>query len=246
MAETIQTKLDLIKVLKQVFDDFMAEEYRMACGQGCAVCCTHNLTGTTLESWEMLEALEKAGRRDLLEKVKETAKGKIYRPRLTLNTLAMYCLSHREPPSEEPEPEPQPCPLLEDSCCPIYEARPFTCRSMFSLKRCQAGQEAEIPQELISIVNTCMQMIEHMDAGGSYGNLLDLITALSDEKKEGKYKNGEHLVIMGVPPTKPVPGFLIPEEDTQTVNRFLKKLFEADCQGENFREKMAKQRENPF
>ena len=242
----LERKLEILEVINQVFDDFVAEEYQLACARECSACCTHEVTATTLEAWKMLQALKRSQRKDLLAKVEKSAAADLFRPKLTTNTLAMACMTRQEPPIEEPMADPGPCPLLEYGVCPEYRSRPFTCRGMFSTTKCQAGSEADPPPELVTIVTTIWQIIEHLDVGGLYGNLTDLLLVLSDEKKAARYEEGVQLVEKKLPPTRPVPGFLVPPEHEDAVKRFLEKLYAAECGGRTIRDLIAEMRNSPF
>lgn len=242
----LEEKLELLGKIYQVFEEHILAEYQVACGKGCAACCTHHVTGTTLEAYYLLEALKRAGRTDLLGRLSEAARADIFRPRLTTNTMAMICLSRQEPPVEEPGPNVAACPLLGDNVCPVYEARPFGCRGMYSLSRCQDGLEAEIPPEMASIVTVCWQVIEHLDAGGLFGNVIDQLMHLMDDENAALYESGDRLIVRSLPPTRPVPGFLVPPQQAEAVQDFIDKLLTADCDGLTFRERMARMRDAPF
>nr|WP_319775866.1 YkgJ family cysteine cluster protein [uncultured Sphaerochaeta sp.] len=242
----IEKKLELLDVIYRVFDDFVAHRYRMACTRGCAVCCTHDVTGTTLEAHRLLDSLRKSGRQDLLDRLPETAQAGLFRPRLTTNTLAMACLSRREPPDESPGRDQGPCPLLEEDACPVYRDRPFACRSMFSQRVCPPGGEGEIPPELVTISTICSQIIEHLDNGGIFGNMTDLLMALQDANTGFRVANGEKIQLKGHSPNKPVPGLLVPQEHQAAVQGFLNVLFSRDCGGRTFREAMSEVRDSPF
>ena len=103
-----------------------------------------------------------------------------------------------------------------------------------------------MPPELVTIVSICWQIVEHLDAGGLYGNVLELIVFLTNPKQKEKYLSGEQLKASGLPPTRPLPGLLVPPEHQDLVNRFLEELFSADCGGEKFRAKAGRMRNSPF
>jgi hypothetical protein len=117
---------------------------------------------------------------------------------------------------------------------------------MFALTRCRPGVDADLPAELATIVTVIWQIIEHLDVGGVYGNLVDLLLALDDEKNRSAYAGGERIMVKGLPPTRPVPGFLVPPEQEAVVGRFLQKLLSADCRGRTLRERIAEMRDAPF
>ncbi len=246
MEDIMEQKLEILDKINEVFEAFVSSEYRMACDKGCAVCCTHDLTATTLEAYRFLKNMPADQKADFMARLAETAAGNLFRPKVTTNVLAMACLTRQEPPAEEPGPNPGPCPFLDDNLCQMYESRPFSCRGMFALTRCQPGAEADLPPELVTIVTIIWQIIEHLDAGGVCGNLIDLLLALDDEKNLSDYTSGEPLQIRGLPPTRPVPGFLVPPEQQEVVGRFLQKLLSTDCNGRPLRERIAAMRDAPF
>lgn len=242
----IEEKLFLLDRVYKFFDDFVESKYKMACAKGCAACCTRHVTGTTLEAYRLLKRLRRSGRDDFSVRLDQAAGAGIFRPGLTANALAMACMSRHEPPVEKPGSDQGPCPLLKDEICPVYEDRPFGCRGMLSKTRCRPGGQGEVPSELVSVVMICDQIIEHLDVGGSYGNMIDLLLVLTDEKKAFQYTEGEGLIIPGCSPTRTVPGFLVPPEDEAAVQDFIDKLFQLDCDGRTFRQKMSHVRDTPF
>ena len=242
----LEQKLELLHCLYDVFSDFVAERFQPVCAQRCSVCCTRDITATTLEAYELLKALKEAGRRDLIDRAMDIAAGDLFRPRVTTNAMAYACLTRQEPPVEEAPATSDPCPFLVDELCEAYERRPFSCRGMFSLIRCRPAGEAEVPPELISIVTVCWQIIEHLDVGGLYGNLLDLMKTLDDDARAFQYETGGQLIAAKLPPTRPLPGLLVPPEHDGLVREFLQALFQKECGGRPFRERMSDVRNSPF
>jgi Fe-S-cluster containining protein len=244
--DILMKKKKILDVLTRVFDEFVEENYNLACKSGCSTCCTQDITATTLEAWEMLNQLKKDGKTDLLEQIAQFDQKDLFRPKITTNVMAMYCLNRKEPPVEEPGGDSGACPFLEEQNCAFYSARPLACRGMFAQHMCQPGEEADIPADLATITMICWQIIEHLDVGGLYGNLIDLMNLLGDDNQLFKYQSGEQLVAKGIPPTRPVPGLLVPPDQQEVVGGFLEKLFEADCDGKTFRECMKEVRDSPF
>lgn len=242
-----QRKQVALATIESVFDQFIQSEYNLACGAGCAVCCTQDICATTLEADRVVTSLKQAGREDLIEKANHlSAEGGLFRPKVTTNTLAYACLTRNDPPEETPPPDPGVCPFLENDRCVVYEARPFSCRGMVASETCQPGGEAVVPPELVTIVSLMWQVIEHLDAGGAYGNLYDLTAYLADGNHAFHYRDGGKVSIKGLPPTRPVPGFLVPPEHEAVVKRFLDQLFNAECGGGTFKEFMGGVRNSPF
>ncbi len=105
-------RIRLLEGLYTIHDRLTARLDRLACGLHCDDCCTRNVTMTTLEGIYLLEGLEPEERRRLLTDVRRHADQPRYRPAITTNTLARYCIDDREPP-EEIQPEAIiPSPIL--------------------------------------------------------------------------------------------------------------------------------------
>lgn len=226
-------KKTLLLHLYDIFDDYVKSYFEVACIKGCASCCTQNVTLTTLEAFLILEDLRQTGKPHALSRL-EMSSPALFRPRYTINDLALACFNRQEPPGEEPGPELGSCPLLENDLCPVYESRPFACRSFLSLRPCQPAGQADVPSRLISVITACQQVIEHLDMGGSFGNLTDLLFLLAHEDNSARYALDEALSVLDLPGTKPLPGFLIPPHDASFVQPFLARLFDSDLGGVSF------------
>lgn len=152
---------------------------RIACRRRCRHCCTTRVTVTTLEARAILEALS-PGERARLRGVLEEASGlPRRRPGITLNGLAaLWAEGLEEPSPSEEEEGSAACPLLADDLCSIYAVRPFHCRCLVSQTACTAGGAAEMEEGLLLANTVFLQAIEHLDAGGFSGNLLDVLAAL--------------------------------------------------------------------
>lgn len=193
---------------------------------------------TTAEAVLVTDALVGARQEEVLHRVRTLARQTLKRPLLTVNTLAEYCLRKMEPPSEEELAHDfQPCPLRGDHGCLVYEARPFACRSMWSTRLCRTGGEAHMDSGLVSINAALEQVIEHLDGGGLYGNLLDMVAALSDQQFRDRYERGPGLESPpGMLPTRPSPGFVVPPSLMKEVGGALAPLWTREVDGLFFRE----------
>lgn len=159
----------MLLALYQAFDH-LAQEFDWACAEGCAACCSDRLLLTSLEARLVARALEQAGRADLLARALQ-ADGPPAPP-LSTNGLARLCLSHQEPPAQpDTWAASGPCPLLQGQRCPIYQARPLACRSMASLRKCQAGGQALADSWWLTLGTVFMQLVEAVDPEGVYGPL---------------------------------------------------------------------------
>ena len=173
-------RLRLLEGLYAIHDRFTAGIDFLACGLHCDTCCTRNVTMTTLEGRYLLDGLWPEERRRLLQSLRAAAGRSRYRPSITTNTLARYCIEGREPPEENPPADAAPCPLLEEKACPVYERRPFGCRCFVSRKRCGDHGYADVDEWVLTANTVFLQTIEQLDCPGCFGNFSDVLLALDD------------------------------------------------------------------
>ncbi len=172
-------RLATLKKWFDLYDEFMAG-VDLACGKGCAACCTCNVTSTTLEGLLIYEGLVAAdGLNDLATKVM-SAPDTRFQPTITLNQMVEMCVHDLKIPEEINDPEAGACPWLEDERCPLYAVRPFACRAMCSVKNCVSCGEARMPPLVLSVNNVMLQYIEALDRPGASGNLMDVLHFLTD------------------------------------------------------------------
>ncbi len=109
---------------------------------------------------------------------------KYVRPKLTHNQIILCYKEGLEPSLEEEIYESvNPCPFLtQENLCKIYERRPLMCRLTASIIPCEKGF-AELPPFLFKISTIALQLVENIDLGGLYGNMLDLLKFLYQYKK---------------------------------------------------------------
>ena len=206
----------MITGIYQIFAEATAN-LALACGAGCATCCTRSVTLTTGEGWLIRDFLRQAGRTlpempaDLLP----------LRPALTANGLAGCYLAGREPAETPDLPWLfEPCFFLRDGLCTIYEVRPFACRSFASTSNCALTSTAEMPGWFITLAIVTNQLLEELDAGGGWGNLADVLTSLDQGAAEscGVLAEGRLL------PNLPSPGLLVVPEESMPVKSYLARL----------------------
>lgn len=140
------------------------------CAPGCADCCTTvgNVDVTTLEGvviWRHLQRLDFALRKDLGKQLKQNRKTK-------------------------KEARFARCAFLRsNNQCSIYAVRPFSCRRLYSLRKCgengpiihrQAWQEAEIIRSAL----------QQLDDTGYSGHLSYILQLLNDARFSRTYLAG--------------------------------------------------------
>jgi Fe-S-cluster containining protein len=220
-------KETILKVIYEKFDKWGAG-IPVVCEKKCAVCCTQNVTMTAVEG-DLIHALIREQGWEPWFAGQLQKKGETRRPEMTTNQFAGLCFEGKDVVPES-YGNLTSCPFLDDACCTIYEVRPFACRSFVSQNICSSGSSAVVPDYYLSAVSAVMQIIEHLGQGEYWGNMLDVLPALCDLPENRKYLEllpasfVDHCRANLVS-ARPLPGFLIPEEDWDKVSSLLTTIF---------------------
>jgi Fe-S-cluster containining protein len=199
---SLETRLSILEQIYTLHEN-VVQKSDLACRVGCDLCCTRNVTVTSLEASQITRYLENTARPDLFEKLETSKHFPRFQPLTTTNTLAHLCRNGKTPPEETCDPSWRPCPLLEDHRCAIYAVRPFACRCMVSRSACQPEGQAEIDDFLLAIHTVFLQFIEHADSAGCSGNLIDMLSRPSTDPCLEK---------QGFVPNRPIEMILLPPE----------------------------------
>ncbi len=210
------------------------------CGKGCATCCTQEVTVSAPEAEKILQYILDHQKLDwLAERVKLYQPPKP--PTSTTNEYAQACFNQQE--IEQPENRDGGiCPFLIDNCCSIYEIRPFSCRCFISETPCSKVQPAEVPEYYLSGSTAVQQLLEHMGQNDYWGNLFDVLLALATVYEYSEIGNclsadgSADRAKQRVKWAKPLPGFLLTEEDMEKVGPLLQSIFESDIEGKTIEE----------
>ena len=178
-TENLKKKPAILAEIYTLHENLLAE-LDIACLPGCDLCCTRNVSVTSLEADLVSTHLKAAARPDLDDNLMAAKSLPRFKPLVTTNELARLCRLGKEPPEETVNPDWRPCPFLVDHRCSIYVVRPFACRCMVSKSVCQAGGQAEIDDYLLALNTVFMQFIEHADPDGFTGNLIDMLPPLTE------------------------------------------------------------------
>ncbi len=215
----LRVRLAVFEKLMAIYDRFTATLGPFACGEGCASCCTGNVTMTTLEAYRLIEGV--AGSHQvaaMFSRLKPYLRRHRFQPTLTTNMLAQRVRDEEPVPDEGGDPEWGSCALLSDLFCPAYEGRPFGCRSFFSTNCCGNEGVADMPPVLVTVNTLIMQTIEHIDRPGCSGNFVDVLLALETEDRRRRYEQGGFDCSGGgLLANQPTPVFMIPPEHRTTV-----------------------------
>ena len=121
--------------------------------------------------------------------------------------------------------EHTPCPLLLDELCSIYALRPFNCRCFISRRPCAETGCADVEEFVLSVNTVFLQTIEHVDAEGCSGNLLDVLGVLANEEKRRAYAEGSlHCTANGLIANRPMQVLMLPPEHRERIEPILSQL----------------------
>jgi hypothetical protein len=220
----IERKLKALDRILAVYDGFVRTQ-DSACKMHCHQCCTTRVVLTTLEAYKICQTLPAGEREKLFRRVCEASGLKRFRPAVTTNALAELCAEDEDLPPESEEFVGEECPLLTADLCTIYALRPFNCRCFISRVPCAEKGYADVSEEVLAVNTLFLQTIEHLDADGCSGNLLDLLELLASEEKRASYAAGSlHCTGNGLIANHPMKVLMLPPEHRANIDPVLSKL----------------------
>jgi hypothetical protein len=153
------------------FDEAVAEFRKHAvCERGCNFCCTHmgNVDIVTLEGVMILERLE-----GMDEEARKKVAGRITRNR-----------------TEKKEGKKPPCLFQNDGgACLIYEVRPFSCRQLYALRKCDSGGPL-LHKQAVGLSHATVKEIQRLDSTGYSGHISFILYLLGMEEFRKTYLSG--------------------------------------------------------
>jgi Fe-S-cluster containining protein len=227
----MQNRLIVLQKLDRIYEDFVAE-YEVACRKRCAVCCTCNVTLTTLEGLLLINQVADEQQKPLFAQIKKSIAQPRFQPTTSINQMAQMCMLGLDIPDESADPAMGDCPLLDQDTCPVYRSRPFACRAMLSTVSCSPGSQAEITPFVLTVNQVFLQYLEAIDVPGFSGNLIDILTFLSNPLQQRKYQTGQIAAIpAGLTKNLQIPVLMIPPEHRERIGPLLQKVRHAIQQG---------------
>jgi hypothetical protein len=154
----------------------------------------------------------------------------------TTNDFAASCLAGEDVAGVETFSKGK-CPFIVDATCSIYAVRPFSCRCFVSTVVCLDKATAEVEQIVLTASTVIMQLLEHVSQREYWGNLLDVLLALSDvsaNKKVQQYLANPSQALQArsrVLSGQPIPGFLLDDTEYDTVMGLLDSIFKERIDG---------------
>ncbi|PHR29850.1 MAG: hypothetical protein COA36_03075 [Desulfotalea sp.] len=226
------------KILHSIYTSFenwsSESNIQPACCKGCSTCCSQNVTITALEGEDILRYVLSEDKVD--EFATAILRGaNISRPKYTTNDFAKACLDGRDI-DPETQTNRETCPFLTDNICTIYPVRPFSCRLFISSVTCSSGNPAQVTDNHFEASTAVTQVIEHLGQKEYWGNMLDVLMAMLDigEYRKIADKFNQTLIMqarMRTLTAKPLPGFLLSEEEGPKVSQLLEKIFDTEIEG---------------
>ena len=220
----ISSKLKILDQIYAIYDEF-TESLDLACRKYCDHCCTSGVILTTLEGYKIVDGLNPLSAEGVIGEIRLALEIDRFRPRITTNRLAkLYAdgIDVQEDNVGSPIPS---CTILSEHLCPIYELRPFGCRCLVSRHNCGSIGYAEVDDFVLSVNTVFLQTIEHVDAGGCSGNLIDILWTMADGKKREDYCNlALHCSANRLIPNEQLEVIMIPPEHRKKMEPILEKL----------------------
>jgi len=171
MCIDIQTKQEK---LKQIYDDFeiRARPFKAGavCEVGCAFCCTHfgNVDAITLEGLIIHEWIETLDKQDQINIRKKISKNMKKREKRSITR----------------------CPFLKkDNTCLIYTIRPFSCRQLYSLRKC-TNSGPMVHRQAVELAKKTVKKLQQLDATGYSGHISYILHLIAKPDFRELYKSG--------------------------------------------------------
>jgi hypothetical protein len=162
------------RLVFKLYDEYerLVEPFKeqAVCAKGCASCCIYvgNVGATTLEGLIILEYLQ-GWEHQAIEEIN---------------------LGLRENRSEKLNSVLVRCPFLdEESSCLIYAVRPFSCRRLYSVKKCD-GQGAVVHRRSLVLGQKMEKELQELDPKGCSGHLSFILHLLKKEPFRRGYLKG--------------------------------------------------------
>lgn len=219
----INAKLAALEKIYRLYDEFAAS-LELACHKHCACCCTTSVTLTTIEGYRIIKQLKSEKDTNWMDKILQASDQPHFQPKMTTNQFAQMCAAGIAPPEEE-QPDRHTCPFLSHDLCPLYAVRPFGCRCLVSHHDCGMHGYADIDDFTLSVNTVMLQIIEHLDAGGCTGNMLDVLKVMAGKDNRQAYQEGKlGCASTGLMANRPLKILMIPPQHRTRMEHILQSL----------------------
>jgi uncharacterized protein len=169
----MEERSEKIRKLYDAFDESAAQfKKEAACGQGCAYCCKDagTIDITTLEGFIIKRKL------DIMPRSRQIA----------LKKALIADMKKRQVGKSSV------CPfLMKNDRCMIYEIRPFSCRRIYSVHRCDATHPPMLNRNFMDIANQTIKSLQQLDDTGYSGHISYILHMLNIPRFLSTYLSGE-------------------------------------------------------
>jgi len=167
----LDDKLERLERIYRTFEKKAAVYVSQAvCEPGCAECCTHvgEISVTTLEAYRIRLFLDGLS---VFERQAITRKIQINREEKRRSVLL-------------------PCPFLKpNGLCSVYAVRPFSCRRLYSVERCEIRGPV-VHKDLWRLAEQTTCSIQKLDDAGYSGHLSAVLALFEDSSFVEDYEQG--------------------------------------------------------
>ena len=162
-----QRLVELYENYERLVEPFKSQA---VCEKGCASCCIDvgSVGATTLEALIILEHLQgwdQPARLEIDRSLRENRHDKV-------NSVLVRCAF-----------------LDEEQSCRIYSVRPFSCRRLYSVRKCD-GQGAVVHRQAVVLGQKIEKELQSLDSDGCSGHLSFILYLLEDESFRRGYLKG--------------------------------------------------------
>ncbi len=166
MQETLQ---DIYQRYESEAGQFKEQAF---CSPGCSFCCTvvGKIDIVTLEGLILLESLESMPKTEAKKIIQGLERDRNLRRKGKKSA----------------------CPFLDDAqgVCRVYHIRPFSCRQLYSLRKCDQGGPL-VHKQAVSLARKVVRDIQKLDDTGYSGHHSFILKLLQNEKFRNTYSTGD-------------------------------------------------------
>jgi uncharacterized protein len=154
----IHKQNQLVEIYDRFEKDMQSFKKDAFCKAGCSFCCNHfgNVDMITLEGLRIvqyLRGLPKQQQKNLQKKIDKNKK-------------------------DRENQKTSPCPFLKaDKTCLIYEVRPYSCRRLYSVKKC-GHTGPTVHRQAIDLHKETLSRLQSLDSAGYSGHMTYILHLL--------------------------------------------------------------------
>lgn len=156
--DIINKQNQLVEIYNRFEKDMRPYKKDALCKAGCSFCCTHfgNVDIITLEGFRIMQylrGLPKQEQKNLQKKIDNNKK-------------------------DRENQKTSPCPFLKsDKTCLIYEVRPYSCRRLYSVKKCDDNGPT-VHRQAEELSKKTIVKLQDLDSNGYSGHITYILHLL--------------------------------------------------------------------